>query len=34
MLGVALVFVPLVILYQAWVYWIFRGKARKGEAGY
>jgi cytochrome d ubiquinol oxidase subunit II len=34
MLGVALVFVPLVILYQAWVYWIFRGKARKSEGGY
>ncbi len=34
MLGVALFFVPLVLLYQAWVYWIFRGKARKGEMGY
>jgi cytochrome d ubiquinol oxidase subunit II len=34
MLGVALVFVPLVIFYQAWVYWVFRGKAQKGETGY
>jgi len=34
MLGVALVFVPLVILYQAWVYWMFRGKVRKDAEGY
>ena len=28
MLVVALIFVPVVILYQGWVYWIFRGKVR------
>jgi len=33
MLGVALVFVPIVIAYQAWVYWVFRGKAG-GDASY
>ena len=28
MLVVALIFVPVVILYQGWAYWIFRGKVR------
>ena len=26
MLAVALIFVPLVIVYQTWAYYIFRGK--------
>jgi len=34
MLGVALVFIPLVIVYQALVYSLFKGKAGKGEHGY
>jgi cytochrome d ubiquinol oxidase subunit II len=28
MLVVAVIFVPLIILYQGWVYWLFRGKVR------
>jgi cytochrome d ubiquinol oxidase subunit II len=31
MLGVTLLFVPLVIVYQAWVYWVMRGPARSEE---
>ena len=34
MLGVVLVFVPLVIFYQALVYHLFRGKAAEGEYGH
>jgi cytochrome d ubiquinol oxidase subunit II len=31
MLGVALVFVPIVILYQTWVYILFKGKVREED---
>ncbi|WP_456476549.1 cytochrome d ubiquinol oxidase subunit II [Oceanithermus sp.] len=31
---VALVFTPLVLLYQGWTYWVFRGRVRVGEGGY
>ena len=34
MLGVALVLVPIVIVYQAWVYHLFRGKVREPELQY
>ena len=34
MLTVTLIFVPIVIAYQAWVYWLFRGKAEGLEEGY
>lgn len=33
MLGVVVVFIPLVIIYQAWVYHVFKGKV-KAEDGY
>ena len=31
---VALIFTPLVLLYQGWTYWVFRGRVRVGEGGY
>ncbi len=31
---VALVFTPLVLLYQGWTYWVFRSRVRVGEGGY
>ncbi|MEW6348355.1 MAG: cytochrome d ubiquinol oxidase subunit II [Thermodesulfobacteriota bacterium] len=34
MLGVALTFVPIVILYQAWVYYTFRFKVTEKDLGY
>jgi cytochrome d ubiquinol oxidase subunit II len=34
MLGIALVAVPLVLIYTAFVYWRFRGKVRLDEGGY
>ena len=34
MLGVALIFVPIVLLYQGWVYRLFRGKVGGGELDY
>ena len=34
MLAVALIFVPLVIAYQAWVYILFSGKVREEELAY
>ena len=34
MLAVALVGVPLVLVYPAFVYWRFRGKVEAGEGGY
>jgi cytochrome bd ubiquinol oxidase subunit II len=34
MLGVALIFIPIVIVYQALVYNLFKGKAESGEQGY
>jgi cytochrome d ubiquinol oxidase subunit II len=34
MLGVVLVFVPLVIGYQAWAYWVLRGKVSSADQAY
>ncbi len=34
MLGVVLIFVPLIIIYQVWVYRLFRGKVREEYTGY
>ena len=34
MLGVALTFVPIVIAYQAWVYYFFRGKVKEEDVAY
>ena len=30
---VAFIFTPLVLLYQGWTYWVFRGRVRLGEKG-
>ncbi len=34
MLIVVLIFLPIVIAYQAWVFWLFRGKVEGTEEGY
>jgi cytochrome d ubiquinol oxidase subunit II len=34
MLGVALTFVPLVIVYQVWVHWLFKDKVREQDLGH
>ena len=34
MLVIALIGMPLVLIYTAWVYWVFRGKAETHEDGY
>jgi cytochrome d ubiquinol oxidase subunit II len=34
MLVVALIFVPIVLIYQAWAYHLFSGKVTGEEAGY
>lgn len=34
MLVVALIFVPIVIIYQAWAYSLFRGKVKEQDSGY
>lgn len=34
MLGVALTFVPIVIVYQAWAFHLFKGKLGEDETGY
>ena len=28
----ALLVIPLILMYTAWGYWVFRGKVRRGEA--
>lgn len=34
MLAVALTFVPIVVLYQGWVYYIFQGKVTEQDLAY
>ncbi len=34
MLGVVLIFMPLIILYQGWVYRLFKNKVKKEDVGY